>query len=319
MSVEVFSIGRVNIDVCLGVDRLPASEEHRIAKDGYISAGGSAANFAAQMARLGVKTGLISCIGNDLYGQTMLRDLGRAGVDTSTVLVLDKQPTGIFLSIVDDAGKRNVVVQPGANKFLEKHVLDESLLVRASTIHMAGGFPMMTERAAEIATVNGIVFSFDPGRAASSVDFKRVLPQTDLLFMNEHEVKTYAGINPNESALRRFAKTFPGILVVKLAQRGAVATDGFEFCKSEAFNVKVVDTLGAGDAFAAGFVAAWTRCEKIEQALHMANAVAALTIRERGAQNGQPSLDETAKFLSDHGISIDNVLRTFRRGKKRRR
>ena len=80
----------------------------------------------------------------------------------------------------------------------------------------------------------------------------------------------------------------------------------------------VVDTLGAGDSFAAGFVAAWMRSERIEQALNVANAVAALTITKAGAQNGQPTLDEAARLLRRHQVSIDSVLKTFRgRGKPR--
>jgi ribokinase len=84
------------------------------------------------------------------------------------------------------------------------------------------------------------------------------------------------------------------------------------------FEVQAVDTLGAGDAFAAGFVAAWTRSENIEQALHVGNAVAALTITERGAQNGQPTLEKTSKLLGKHGISIPQVLKTFRKRKRRK-
>ena len=320
MASEIISIGKINMDVVMHVQRLPSKNEHITTDAGHISFGGSASNFAMQSARLGVPTGLISCVGDDLYGQLALKELTEAGVDVNQVLVLGNQPTGLFFLAEQPNGDRMVFTEPGANRLLEKHVLDDDTVARARVVHVAGGFPMMTMRTLETATLNGMIFSIDPGRAAAELDFVQILPQTDLLFVNQDELKNYFNITPTERNLRTFAKTFPGIVVVKRGNAGAVATDGFEYCTSEVFEVKAVDTLGAGDAFAAGFVTAWTRSEDIEKALHVGNAVAALTITKRGAQQGQPSLKETAKLLKNNGISIDAILRTFgERTRKRKR
>jgi sugar/nucleoside kinase (ribokinase family) len=183
---------------------------------------------------------------------------------------------------------------------------------------VAGGFPMMTSRALEIASNNGMIFSFDPGHAADAVDFSKILPGTDLLFANQYELKKYFKINLSEKALKTFAKGFPGMVIVKTGSKGAIATDGFEYHTSDIFEVPVVDTVGAGDAFAAGFLTAWTRSERIEQALHFANAVAALQITKSGAQTG-PTLDQTASLLAKHGVSIEPILRSFRKGKAKGR
>jgi ribokinase len=316
---EIVSIGKINMDVVMHVQKLPAKNEHMTPKSGHLSFGGSASNFAMQSARLGVPTGLISCVGDDLYGQIVIKELTETGVDVSQVLVLGNQPTGLFFLAEQPNGDRMVITEPGANRLLEKHVLDEELLARAAVVHMAGGFPMMTMRAMEAATLNGMIFSIDPGRAAGNLDFSKILPQTDLLFVNQEELKTYFKITSSEKNLKTFAKTFPGIVVVKRGKAGAIATDGFEYCTSEVFEVKAVDTLGAGDAFAAGFVTAWTRSENIEKALHVGNAVAALTITKKGAQNGQPTLKETSKLLRKNGVSIDAILRTFGERKRRKK
>jgi len=309
---DVVSIGRINIDINMSVKTLPKANEHVISDEGRIDFGGSAANFATQSARLGVKTSLVSCLGDDEYGQLAMKQIAKAGVDTSCLVVLEKQTTGIFFYAHDSNNERMVVVEPGANKFLEKHLFEEDKLVNAQLVHVAGAFPMMLDRVSEVTTTNGMILSIDPGRAGNSFDFEKILPSTDLLFLNQRELKDYFGINPNEKTLRDFAKTFPGIVVLKMGEKGAIATDGFDYCSSKVFEVPVVDTLGAGDAFAAGFVTAWMRSEKIEQALNVANAVAALTITKAGAQNGQPSLDEVANLLKRYHISIDSVLKTFR-------
>jgi len=303
------------------VEKLPRQNDHVISDEGQITFGGSAANFATQSTRLGIKTTLFSCVGDDLYGQLYLKEMSKIGVDTNSVLVLENQATGLFIYIHDEQENRMVVAKPGANKFLEKRIFEEEDMVEAKVIHVAGGFPMLIERASETTTTNGIVLSLDPGRSSEGLDFEKVLRRTDLLFINRYELKEYFKIEPTEAELRKFAKTFPGIVIVKMGRDGAIATDGFEYCTSGVFEVPVRDTLGAGDAFAAGFITAWTRSENITQALNMANAVAALTIMQDGAQNGQPTMDQTAKLLRDHNISIDGILKTFKsqgRGKRKR-
>ncbi|TXT56564.1 MAG: hypothetical protein BAJATHORv1_20153 [Candidatus Thorarchaeota archaeon] len=316
MSVEFVAIGRINIDIVIDTDKLPKSSDHLVGFDGQISFGGSASNFASQSAKLGVKAGLVSCIGDDIYGQIILKELSKIGVDTKTVLVLENQPTGVFMLVRSKSEGSFVVSQPGANKFLNQSILDVDSIGRTRVIHVAGGFQQMATQAVKVATTNGIMFSLDPGRTGHNIDFSQVLPHTDLLFLNRSELKQHFKLDPKRSDLIPFAKTFPGIVIVKQGREGAIATDGFEYYESPVFEVPVKDTLGAGDAFAAGFITAWTRAENIERALHMANAVAALTITEYGAQKGQPSLNQTAGLLKKFDVDISAVLRTF--GSKRR-
>ncbi|MFX0107088.1 MAG: carbohydrate kinase family protein [Candidatus Hodarchaeota archaeon] len=319
MAQEIISIGRINVDIVMQVDKLPTRNEHVTGEEGHISFGGSAANFATQSAHLGVKTGIIGCVGDDPYGQIALKGISNVGVDISSVLVLDKHPTGIFILAEQANGESVVFSEQGANRFLEKIMLDEESIAGARVVHVAGGFPMMTAQTQKITTTNGMIFSFDPGRAAGTMDLTQILRQTDLLFVNERELKEYFKVSPTAKSLRAFAKTLPGVVVLKKGKKGAVATDGFEYCTSQAFETQVVDTLGAGDAFAAGFVTAWTRSENITQALHVGNAVAALTITKKGAQNGQPNLEATNKLLKKNGVNIESILRTFRRGKRKKR
>ena len=314
--METVAIGKINLDISMCVERFPGLKEHAFAQESYVSFGGSAANFAMQSSRLGVKTGLISCVGDDVHGQLVLKELAKVGVDTSSVLVLDNQPTGLFFLAWQPKKGNMVFSEMGANKFLEKHLLDDKLLERARTLHVAGGFPMMAERAAEKATVDGMILSLDPGRTASSMNFSKILKHTDLLFVNQRELNDYFKVNPSKTALKKFAKEFPGIVILKEGKKGARATDGFEYCKAQAFEVPVVDTLGAGDAFAAGFITAWTRFENIGLALNVGCAVASKVIMHKGAQIGQPTMDETAAFLKKNGISIDPILRTFKRKKR---
>lgn len=321
MSVEIIAVGRVNFDLRLKVDSMPKRGEHRFSKGMISTFGGSAANFATQMAQLGVKTGLVGCVGSDKQGKVIMNNLMKRGVDVSRVQVLQSQITGLFLLITDANDDKYIITEMGANKFidrLDRRVIDEDYLIRTRVVHIAGGFPNMIDMAIELTSTEGIIFSFDPGRAADDVDFSSVIKHTDLLFVNQKELAKYCKISPTKNEMIDFAKQFPGILILKQGAKGATATDGIDYYHSDAFDVPVVDTLGAGDAFAAGFVLAWTRCENIELALNFANATAALTITQRGAQQGQPGLDQVAKLLEDYSISADPILRTFRERKRRK-
>jgi len=297
----------------MNVKELPKPNQHIFSDHSSFSFGGSAANFAAQSAKLGVKAGLVSCVGNDLYGQLALKSLQDVGVDSKGILVIDNQPTGLFF-LAQTSNKENVVfAEPGANRFLERRLIEDEYLNRARAVHIAGGYPMLMSRVIEFATTQGMIISLDPGRASEGVNFKEILRRIDLLFVNQRELKAYFGINPTEKELREFAKTFPGIVVVKEGEQGSIATDGFEYITSPIFEVPVADTLGAGDSFAAAFVVAWNRSENISKALNFANATAALTIQAAGAQNGQPSLQQVANLLKEHAVDIHDILRTFRK------
>jgi ribokinase len=309
---EFVSIGRTNIDIDMLINRLPKRNDHIMCDEGHVSLGGSAANFATQATRLGIKTTLVSCVGDDVYGELIIKELTKVGVDTSCILALDKHETGIFFYAHDPQNDQIVIAKPGANKFLEKRVFEEENMADAQVIHVAGVFPMMIDQASKLATTHGMVLSLDPGRAASTLNFDKVLKQADLLFLNTQELKDYFKLEPTETALRKFAKTFPGVVILKMGNKGAIATDGFEYCTSRVFEVPVQDPLGAGDSFAAGFITAWTRSERIPQALNVANASAALTIKQKGAQNGQPTLEEVGRLLRKHNISIDSILKTFK-------
>ncbi|MHA2424993.1 MAG: carbohydrate kinase family protein, partial [Candidatus Thorarchaeota archaeon] len=235
MSLEVVSLGRINIDIVMNVKKLSGANEHIFSEKSSFTFGGSAANFATQSTKLGVKTGLISCVGSDLYGQLIMKNLNDIGVDTKGVLILDNQPTGLFFLAHSPKEGDAVYAELGANKFLEKHILDEEYLARVRTLHIAGGFPNLIARAISLATTEGMIVSVDPGRAAAAVDFSKILKNIDLLFVNESELQGYFKIEAKEKQLRNFAKTFPGILVVKMGNKGSIATNGFEYVKSPIF------------------------------------------------------------------------------------
>jgi sugar/nucleoside kinase (ribokinase family) len=212
--------------------------------------GGSAANVAAWLARAGVDVTLIGRIGRDAAAEVALG--GLEGVDLRVTRDADR-PTGTCVVLVAPGGERTMLPDPGANDALSPADLPEDAF-RGGVLHISG-YSLLRHgpRAAALAALDlardaGMKLSVDPASAAplanDPIFLDRITP-IDLLFPNEDEA----------AVLGRQLKV-PEVVITRGA-RGATWTNGFETVDERAVPVDVVDTTGAGDAFAAGFLSAW--------------------------------------------------------------
>jgi ribokinase len=211
--------------------------------------GGSGANVAAWAASLGVPVSFVGRVGDDERGRNAIAAL--AGVD-ACVTVDAERPTGTCLVLVEPGGERTMVPDPGANDGpLE---LPERLLERGAHLHVSG-YALLRDgprpgalAAVERARAAGMTVSIDP--ASWALLRPGVLPEADLLLPNADEARVLA----SGGDARTLAG--PGEVVVKLGADGALWTDGETVVRAAAAPARVVDTTGAGDAFAAGLLAA---------------------------------------------------------------
>jgi sugar/nucleoside kinase (ribokinase family) len=262
--------------------------------------GGNAANTSIALARVGVPVRTVGAIGADAQGRFVLDALQRAGVDTSAVATLD-EPTAATVGLVANDGRRMFLHRPGVSAvhFAAPLDFDAKLIDGMGHYHLASLFilPNFRPHAAESlarARVAGLTTSLDTNwdpRGEWIDALGSCLPGLDFLFMNEDEARM-VGLSPAE-ILARGVRTF----VLKLGPRGCIVyAQGFE-ADVPAFDVPVKDTTGAGDCFAAGFLAAWLRGSSLEEAGRFANAVGALSVQQVGASAGVRSYDETVEWM----------------------
>ncbi|AXR83181.1 carbohydrate kinase family protein [Natrarchaeobaculum sulfurireducens] len=288
--VTVLSAGHVNWDVTLRVDRLPASDGEASIRSQCQSGGGSAANVAAALAGLEVDTGLIGSVGDDDNGLLARRELEGAGVDLDGLRVLEGAETAVKYLLVDDGGEVAVLGNDGVNEAVGPEDVDPERVRSVEHLHLTSQRPDTAAVLAHYAQETGVTVSFDPGRRLASRDYSDALAASDVVFANDREVATLLA---DEYAGSDFSDR---VVVIKHGSDGARVHTPAGSYAHPGFDVDPVDTAGAGDAFAAGFIATTLAGGDVERALEYANACGALTASREGARSA-PTAEEVGQYL----------------------
>lgn len=257
--------------------------------------GGSAANTAAWLARVGETTTFIGAIGDDPAGQSQVESLHRLGVDVR-FRVDRTRPTGTCLVLVAPSGERTMVPDPGANLALLEHDVPIDEFRAGDHLHVSGYALLRDSRDAALhamaaAGPAGMTVSVGAASAApleqlGASDFLRMVPGDALLFANEKEAAVLAGRSGTSSDLTRLLAT-DGRQAVVTAGSGLATWSNGEATSSRAaepLDRPELDTTGAGDAFAAGFLAARAREAAPDVCLRDGHALAAAACRTTGGR-----------------------------------
>ncbi|AFZ72362.1 carbohydrate kinase family protein [Natronobacterium gregoryi] len=290
--ITVLTAGHVNWDVTLRVDRLPEPDGESAIRSQSQSGGGSAANVAAALAGLEVDAGLVGSVGDDDNGVLARRDLEAAGVSLEGLRVVDDAETAVKYLLVDDEGEVAVLGNDGVNEAVAPDDVDSDRIRSADHVHLTSQRPDTATRIAEIASDAGVTISFDPGRRLEDREYGNALALADILFANDREIASLL-----EGEYEHVGSEYGDrIVVVKHGGDGAKLHTPELTYDHPGFDVEPVDTAGAGDAFAAGFLAVALTDGDLERALEYANACGALTASKEGARSA-PTATTVEKFL----------------------
>jgi sugar/nucleoside kinase (ribokinase family) len=297
--LDLVVLGDCNPDLLItGAPDAEFGQRERIVADARLVIGGSAAITACGAARLGLQTGLVGLVGDDVFGRFMRESLADRGVDVAGVSVDAERPTGISVVLVrgDD---RAILTALGTIAELSPTVFEDAGLRSARHLHVSSFFLQrrlhddLPTRLARL-RAGGASTSLDPNwdpREEWDGGLADALRHTDVLFVNGEEVKRIAREDDAEIAARTLAGTGP-LVVVKLGSEGAIAVAGDRVARVPALEVDVVDTVGAGDSFDAGFLAGFLAGRSPEESLTLACACGSLSTRAAGGTAAQPTLDE---------------------------
>lgn len=314
--VDVWTLGELLIDFVPDRSGVTLGEAERFAK----AAGGAPANVAVGLRRLGVASGFVGKVGDDPFGRWLADVLKRDGVDTSQLRFDDAARTALaFVSLTAD-GERDFLFyrHPSADQLHRADEVDLKAVASGRVLHH-GSISLIQDpsRSATLAAVDaaraaGATISYDPNlrlplwpdAEAARTGILGAWPLAHLIKVSDEEVRFLTG-SDDPQAVRSLWHDDLRLLVVT---RGADGVDWFTRDASgrvPGFEVRVQDTTGAGDAFVAGLLAAWTRTpgldadpEALEEALRRANAYAALTTTRSGAIPALPTAAELDRFLA---------------------
>lgn len=292
MSVDVACLGILVADVVVQqVDELPPAGSLALVGDVELHGGGCALNVASAAVRLGLRASVLGKVGDDALGEHLVRLLDERGVETDGVLRDAGAATAASIVLVDSHGERTFLHAPGANASLAEDELDLDALHGARCLH-AGGAGLLDrldgEPLARIlagARERGLVTSLDTAWDASG-RWERVVPSlahADMVCPSLGEARAVSGEHDVRDVAAWFRARGPEWVALTMGPEGCYASGpGFEG-PVQAPHVEVVDTTGAGDAFAAGLIHAWLAGWECERAMRFACATGARATTTVGA------------------------------------
>lgn len=294
---QVVTVGQTMV---LGVPARPGRLRHASSLE--LKIGGAESNVAIALSRLEVSAGWVGLLGDDEPGQFVLDRIRAEGVDTSLVRRLPDRPTGLYLRDQIGTAVRVYYYRRGsAASEMAPGAFDPEHLQGASLLHLTG--ITLALWAAREARKRRVRVSFDVNyrsRLCATEQARalaeEILPDVDLLFVGDDEARALWGGDDKDS-LRELAARGPAELVLKRGRKGAVALIEERPLSQPAFSVQEVDPIGAGDAFAAGYLAAHLWGLDPEERLRVANAMGAMSVTTLGDYEGLPDRKELWNFI----------------------
>lgn len=292
---KICVIGSLNMDLVVNVCEMPKKGQTLIGSNFKEIPGGKGANQAVAAARLGGDVYMIGKVGNDGFGESLLKQLKADKVNTDYVQV-EEGPSGVALITVDKNAENSIVVSPGANFKLTEVDIDRCIdgIKESNTVVIQLETPIDTIKyALEKSKELGKFTILNPAPAVKLSD--DIIKNVDLLTPNETELEILSGVSIKcEDDIKKAANVMleKGVkqLIVTLGSKGSLYLDkdNMEFKKS--YKVEAVDTTAAGDSYTGALSVALSQNKSVDEAMDFASKVGALCVTKIGAQTSIPSL-----------------------------
>lgn len=315
-SLDAVGLGALNLDIIYQVEKILIDGE-TIVKERRQAGGGSAANTVYGLARLGLSCGMVGAIGDDSEGNDLIRELAIAGVDISGIAMKRGTPTGEALCLSDAQSNRSIYVSPGANSKLTRADIPLSLISSARLVHISSFVdPVQKQvtRAVVKALPAEVILSFSPGSIYAREgmnSIQELISRTNILFLNREELQTLTGSDIPDGA-KVLAEMGCGTVVVTLgggdSPVAAYVRDGdkaFMVAAPRPRGFTPVDSTGAGDAFAAGYI--WGHLSGKEPGVcgSLGHTMAVFALSGVGARANLPDITKlTDMYASLYGAGL---------------
>jgi ribokinase len=300
---EVVIVGSNMIDLLSRVPRLPILGETIIGDSFQLGFGGKGANQAVMAARLGARVGIVTKVGDDIFGQMTRENFAKQGISTEFIYTAKGLSSGVAPIMVEKGGGNSIVVVPGANMALMPEEIQRAVdLIRSARI-VISQLEIAEETiiaAFRIAHEAGVMTILNPSPARPiSQD---LMSLTDILIPNETESEMLSGVSVQgaqgaEEAARLLLEKGVQKVIMTLGSDGALL---FSEQKTEYFpgiKVEVMDTTGAGDAFLGSLAYALSIKMDLPGSIRFANTAAALSVTKAGTQMSFPTIVDVEEFI----------------------
>lgn len=304
---RILVVGELNVDLIVsGLLTLPLLGRELLCEEFQMALGSSSAICASWLAALGATVDFWGKVGHDFYGDFVVSELEGRGIGTKGIIHDPGLRTGVTFSLTYRQD-RALVTYLGSVAALRLQDLDLSLMARYHHLHSASiflqrglrpGLPTLYRAAKEAGLTTSLDSGWDPEERWGH-DIYALLAYVDFFLPNEGEALNLTGANTIEEAATELSR-YAGTVVVKLGREGTLARTGEQVWKAPGFEVEVVDTTGAGDAFNAGFLYAHiAEGRPIPEALRFANACGAVAVTTVSGATVPPSAAAVDAFTRE--------------------
>jgi sugar/nucleoside kinase (ribokinase family) len=269
--------------------------------------GGCAVNTAVDLSKLGVKTGICACIGEDDSGYFIVSKLAKSKVDTSGIVRKSNCNTAYTFIMIRSDGHRRYLHHVGANAVFTETDIPEDLLRDSKVLHIGGTFLMpqmdgeptakLLRRAKKHGMITVLDTAYNPQVNACQL-IRPTLPYLDVFLPSIEEAQLITGKTKPEEIMDEFRSYGITYLAIKLGSEGCLVCHKDTIFQSPIYKVDAVDHSGAGDSFAAGFIYGVLQNWPIQKIAKFANAVAAFCIQKVGCSTGIPEAEIVLDFIS---------------------
>jgi sugar/nucleoside kinase (ribokinase family) len=301
--------------LCAPIPRLPEAGELVLSERLPLTIGGCASNAAMDLARVGIKVGVVGCVGRDAFGQFVIDTLDRAGVDTTSIQQLADVDTSGTLIINVTGQDRRFIHAIGANGKLSPEHIPMDRVLKAKVFYV-GGYLLMPAldparlaeqfRIARNAGVQTVLDVVLPGPGNHWPALEPLLRETDVFLPNTDEAAIITGLtDPRQQALE-FHKAGARTVVITCGGEGTVVVTPDERLYAPAHRVEFVGGTGAGDAFDAGYIAGMIAGAEVRDCVAWGSALGASCVRSVSATESVFTREEALEFMKSHPLRIDS-------------
>lgn len=278
--------------------------------------GGAELNVAIGCARLGLKAGWISRLGNDEFGKYIQTFARGEGIDISQVRLVEGHPTSLnFKEIMENGNVRTFYYRDQSPTLtMTPDDLKEEYFQQAKILHLTGIYPAIhpknihiIERSITLAKKYGLKISFDPNirlRMWNKVEAKetlsRILPHIDILLAGDEEMDIIIGESQPKKIIKKVKELGISYIFIKQGEKGSVGYHNGRYCEAPSVKVsKVADTVGAGDGFNAGVIYGILHDWTLQKTLEFSNTIGAMVVGVLGDNEGLPYYEDVEARLGN--------------------
>lgn len=297
---DLLVIGHTALDYIIKVDEFPKANYSTSINDMKTFNGGAAANVAIVGATLGLKTGLVSAIGNEFKNTNYYKQLKELYIDTDYLIEVPNETNPTAFVLTNKNNDQISYFYWGASKIFKESKAPKKAISESKAIHLSTGSPEFNWKCSIESKKQDLLISFDPGQDLglyTSKQLEEIIRNTTILFGNHHEINRIT--TDLETDIQGLKELGPEIIIKTCGAKGSEIYCKNEKIQIEAIPSNAVDPTGAGDSYRAGFLSRFLNGESVENSAKFASAVSSFIIQEQGCQTNIPSFNTAFETMKE--------------------